>query len=356
VKAAVLSERGGAFQVADLAIDDPRAGEVRIALRASGVCHSDLSVARGTLGEGHPMPCVLGHEGAGIVVQLGPGVGGVRVGDHVVFAWVSPCRACRTCLAGQPNLCLAPVGARKNYLRDAETTIHAIRGAFAEEMIVPAAAAIKIDDDLPLDVAALVGCGVSTGVGAVINTARLVPGSSVVVFGCGGVGLNVIQGARLAGAAEIVAVDPLESKLDIAKKFGATHFVRPTDLADLVQDLTKGVGFDYAFEVVGRPETIRAAWDASRRGGDVIIVGAGSADAQVNFSPGEIFRMERKLVGSCYGSADPVRDFPRLLNLWRLGKLDIESLISRRITLDEVDAAVAMLDRGEVIRSVIEFA
>jgi S-(hydroxymethyl)glutathione dehydrogenase/alcohol dehydrogenase len=220
---------------------------------------------------------------------------------------------------------------------------------------VPAEAVVPIDRSVPFEVAALVGCGVMTGVGAVINTAKVEPGASVAVIGCGGVGVNVIQGARLSGAATIVAVDRVPAKLETARSFGATHAVDPADLPDAVRDLTAGAGFDYVFEVVGRSATVRQAWDATRRGGVTVAVGAGSATDKVSFSVGELFSSERKLMGCIYGSADVRTDFHRILALWQAGRLDLTGLVSREIRLDEVNEAFAAMDGGEVVRSVIRF-
>jgi S-(hydroxymethyl)glutathione dehydrogenase / alcohol dehydrogenase len=214
---------------------------------------------------------------------------------------------------------------------------------------------VPIDRSVPFDVAALVGCGVMTGVGAAINTAKVAPGSTVAVIGCGGVGINVIQGARLAGAAIIAAVDRMPGKLEMATRFGATHQVRDDALGDAVADLTGGAGFDYVFEVVGRSSTIRLAWDATRRGGTTVVVGAGSRTDMVSFSAGELFSSEKKLLGCLYGSADVRTDFARLLRLWQAGRLDLTGLVSRRITLDEVNDAFTAMEAGEVVRSVIEF-
>jgi S-(hydroxymethyl)glutathione dehydrogenase/alcohol dehydrogenase len=228
-------------------------------------------------------------------------------------------------------------------------------GTFAEETVVAQEAAIPIDPEVPFDVASLIGCGVMTGVGAALNTAKVRPGSSVVVFGCGGVGISVIQGARIAGATEIVAVDLLPEKAELAQRFGATHGVTAQQLPGVSQEITDGEGFDYAFEVVGRPETIRQAWDNTRRGGTTVVVGAGRMDALVTFSAFELFYPEKKLLGCWYGSADVRTDFHRLLNFWRHGKLDLEGMITRRIDLSEVNEAFEACKRGEVIRSVIEF-
>jgi S-(hydroxymethyl)glutathione dehydrogenase/alcohol dehydrogenase len=228
-------------------------------------------------------------------------------------------------------------------------------GTFAEELIVPEAGAIKIDDDIPYDVASLVGCGVMTGVGAVINAAQVVPGSTVLVIGCGGVGISAIQGARICGAATIVAVDMVEQKLDWAKRFGATHAVTPDKLGQLSMELTGGAGFDYAFEVVGRSDTIRAAYDATKRGGMTVVVGVGRAEDMVSFSAFELFYGEKTIRGTYYGTANIRRDFPRLLGLWRAGQLDLEGMITRRMQIEEINDAFTAMQAGEVIRQVITF-
>lgn len=359
MRGAVLRSLGDTLEVRDdLELEGPGPGEVRIRIAASGVCHSDLSLMDGTLP--HPLPCVPGHEGAGTVVAVGAGVTDLAEGDHVIISWVPPCGRCATCLGGQPNLCTAlGLGSMPApHLKLADQMVFAGIGTatFAEETVVSASAAIKIPDDVPFDVASLIGCGVMTGVGAVINTAKVRPGSSVVVFGCGGVGINVIQGAKIAGAAEIVAVDLVDKKLDWARQFGATHAVTPDKLSATMAEVTGGLGADYAFEVIGRPETIRSAWDATRRGGTTVVVGAGRMDAQVSFSAFELFYSEKALLGSVYGSADVRTDFHRLLRLWRSGQLDLEGLISRRCGIDGINEAFDAMKNGEVIRTVIELA
>jgi S-(hydroxymethyl)glutathione dehydrogenase/alcohol dehydrogenase len=362
MRGALYREIGKPLEVRDdLEIDSPAEGQVQIRLTASGVCHSDLSLRDGTFPFPVPSPSVFGHEGAGEVVAVGQGVTTLAEGDHVIMAWVAPCGSCRFCLGGQANLCMA---ARQ---RAAESgppppSIHAGNeavsgsGTFAELANVSQRSAIKIPDDVPLDVAALVGCGVMTGVGAAILTAKVEPGSSVAVIGCGGVGMNVIQGARIAGAAEIVAVDTIEAKRASALRFGATHAVAPGDLGDLSADLTRGVGFDYAFEVIGRAETIREAWDITRRGGTTVVVGAGDTTSRVSFSPNELYTMDRKLLGCVYGSADVRFDFNRVLRLWRYGKVDLEGLVGRRIEISQINEALEALETGtESIRSLIVY-
>ena len=357
MRAAVLhSIEDSTFDIRDdVEAVGPGPGQVRIRVRASGVCHSDLSARNGGLPQ--PMPAILGHEAAGDVAAVGDGVTGLAVGDRVIASWLPPCGSCPSCLRGQPYLCMTHVIAAyvepRFLVGGAPAYGLAGCGAFAEEMVVPQEGAVKIAPDVPYELAALVGCGVVTGVGAVINTARVEPGATVAVIGCGGVGIAVIQGARLSGAAVIVAVDPVESKHEVARSFGATHAVHPDNLGDLSAELTGGEGFDYAFEVVGAPQTIRAAWTAARRGGTVVIVGAGRADQQVEFTPFELLFEGKKMLASLYGCADVRRDYARILDLWRAGRLDLTGMITHRLRLDQVDEALDALGRGDVIRQVV---
>jgi S-(hydroxymethyl)glutathione dehydrogenase/alcohol dehydrogenase len=332
-------------------------GLVRVKIHATGVCHSDLSAMRGILPQ--PSPLIPGHEGAGEVVEVGEGVTSVAVGDHVIICWVPPCGDCRYCIGGQPNLCMT--GTMDSFINArflvGGTPYYGMAGTgtFAEEIVVLAAAAQKIASDVPYEIASLIGCGVMTGVGSAINTAKVVPGSSVVVFGAGGVGISVIQGARIAGAAELVAVDMVPQKLEWAKQFGASHACTPEDLPALSAEVTGGEGFDYAFEVIGKSETIRAAWDNTRRGGTTVVVGAGAAEDMVQLSALELFATEKRLLGTIYGSADVRRDYDRLIRLWRTGRLDLDAMITRRIGLDDINDALDAMLAGEVIRQVISF-
>ena len=339
----------------DVVAVGPGPGQVRIRVRASGVCHSDLSARNGGLPQ--PLPAILGHEAAGDVIAVGDGVTGLAAGDRVIANWLPPCGSCPSCLRGQPYLCVTHVIAAYVEPRVLVGGTPAFGlagcGAFAEEMVVPQEGAVKFAADVPYELAALVGCGVMTGVGAVINTAHVEPGATVAVIGCGGVGIAVIQGARLSGAAVIAGVDTVESKHAAARRFGATHAVHPDQLGELSAELTGGEGFDYAFEVVGAPQTIRAAWTAARRGGTVVIVGAGRADQQVEFTPFELLFDGKKMLASLYGSADVQRDYPRMLGLWRTGRLDLDGMITQRLKLDDIDRALAALGRGDVVRQVI---
>lgn len=335
----------------------PGPGEVQVRIRATGLCHTELSVMAGIL----PMvtPLIPGHEAAGEIVAVGEGVEQVKPGDHVIAAWSAPCGRCRLCLGGQPQLCdqvanpLAPVP----HTRGGDRDLYALAsvGSFVQEIILAEQAAVVIPDDVPFEVAAVIGCAVTTGVGAAMNAARVEPGSAVAVFGCGGVGLSVIQGARLCGAAEIVAVDPLEDRRRVALRMGATHAVAPEQLNSTTDEVSPG-GYDYTFEVVGVPKTIRAAYDAARRGGTVVVVGAGGFSDIVEFNAFELFYMEKKLIGAVYGSSDIRTDPQKLVRLWKAGRLDLESLITRRLEMSEVNDGLAALRRGEGIRQVIEFA
>ena len=361
MKAAVLNNVGDTkLEIRDdVTTVEPGANQVKVRIRATGVCHSDLSAMNGTLPV--TVPAVLGHEGAGEVVQVGPGVTTLAEGDHVIVCWSPQCGVCRDCAAGQPQLCMAYVMesfTEARFRSGGDTPLFGMAGAgtFTEELILPAPGAIKVDSDIPFDVASLIGCGVMTGAGAALNSAKVVPGSSVVVIGCGGVGISAIQGARVCGASTIVAVDPVESKQKWAKQFGATHAVSPDDLPGAIQELTGGEGFDYGFEVVGRSQTMRSAFDATRRGGTTVIVGVGRVEDMVSFSAFELFYSEKTIKGSYYGSANIVRDFPRLLNLWRAGRIDLEGMITRRLELEDVNDAMDSMQAGEVIRQVIQFA
>jgi S-(hydroxymethyl)glutathione dehydrogenase / alcohol dehydrogenase len=333
-------------------------GEVKVKIMATGVCHSDVSGMNGTIPQ--PAPFIPGHEGAGVIAEVGEGVTSVQPGDHVIIAWSPPCGQCKFCVdRKQPNLCFTiqmTAAMTPHFLQDGKAISgFAGSGTWAEEMIMPQQGVVKIDPETPHEIASLVGCGVMTGVGAALNTAKVTPGSSVVVFGCGGVGISAIQGARVAGASEIVAVDLVDSKLEDAQRFGATHAVKPDDLDGAKQAITGGDGFDFAFEAIGLPVTMRNAYDVTRRGGTTCIIGVGGLDKTVSFNAFELFFDEKKFMGSYYGSADVRSDFNRMLNLWKNGRLDLEGMISKKITIDDVNDAVADLKAGTVIRSVITF-
>jgi S-(hydroxymethyl)glutathione dehydrogenase/alcohol dehydrogenase len=359
MRAAVLLNTGDEKLeiVDDLEVLPPGPGEVTVKIEATGVCHSDLHAMNGSLPQ--PAPFVPGHEGAGIVSEVGEGVTGLAVGDHVIVAWSPPCGKCNNCVERKsPHLCVMiqfAIAGTPKFSRHGEPVFGmAGTGTFAEYLTLPQEAAIKIDDDIPFEIASLIGCGVSTGVGAAINTAKVKPGSSVVVFGCGGVGISAIQGAHVAGAAIIVAVDLVPEKLETAKQFGATHACKPDDLAALQAELT-GDGFDYAFEAIGLPVTMRAAFDAVRRGGTACIIGVGAMDSEVSFNGFELFFSEKTFMGSYYGSVDVRSDFHKLLRLWKAGQLNLEGMITTKMKLDDINEAFDAMKRGEVIRQVITF-
>ncbi|MEZ0074419.1 alcohol dehydrogenase catalytic domain-containing protein [Planotetraspora sp. GP83] len=332
--------------------------DVRVRIKATGVCHSDLSVLSGVLPM--PLPVIPGHEGAGEVVEVGEHVKSVQPGDHVIISWTPACGDCPNCAVGQPFLCMTYVmksfmEARFVYGGQSPAFGMAGCGTWAEEIIVPWQGAIKVDPEIPYEAAALIGCGITTGVGAVINTAKVRPGTTVAVVGCGGVGLSVIQGARVSGATTILAIDPLESKHELAKKVGATHACTPDQLTDAIATLTGGQGFDYGFEVVGKSAAIMTAWQATRRGGDVIIVGAGAMDDLVPLTAFNLLFEGKNILSSLYGGSDVRRDFPFFANLYKAGKLDLDSMISSRIRLADLNDAVAALRSGEVLRQIVVF-
>jgi len=361
VKAAVLYNFGEALKIESLNLRAPNSEEVVVKLAASGVCHSDLSVQQAKLP--FPPPVVLGHEGAGIVEEVGKDVKHLKPGDHVVLSWVENCGRCHYCIAGHAHLCDAMMasmmsGGEHIFEKDG-VMIARMAGlaSFSERTVVRGNAAIKIPDDMPLDRACLVGCGVMTGVGAAVNTAKVQPGDTVAVFGCGGVGLNVIQGAVLCGAARIIAVDLSPAKLELAKTFGATDVVNGKDggAPDQIRSLTDGLGVDYAFEVIGLPAVIQEAYFSLKRGGKVIVVGVPGIGQMVEI-PGQMIALEEKsVVGSLYGSANMKRDMPRLVELYQGKKLKLDELVSKRIKLEDVNAAFADMEKGAVARSVIIF-
>ena len=360
MKAAVLRASGAQFEITDLTLRALGPRDVHVKIAASGVCRSDLSIQDGTIP--HPLPAVLGHEGAGIVLEVGEQVTTVSPGDHVVLSWVAPCRACFYCLRNHPELCehgLDHAFAMPYATDDNDVGLLAAFGTatFGEETILPEAACIRIDTDFPLDLAALVGCGVVTGVGAVCNSAHVEPGASVAIIGCGGVGLAAVQGARLAGAEPIIAVDRVASKLELARASGATETVDAsgTDAVQTVRDLTGGRGVDHAIEVVGRSSTIRQAFEMTRRAGTVTIVGAGSFTDMVEFGAMQLMVDAKTIRGCVYGATDPRRDFPEMVRLHRAGRLDLAALVTRRIALEEVDDAFRAMQAGEVARSVIVY-
>jgi S-(hydroxymethyl)glutathione dehydrogenase/alcohol dehydrogenase len=363
-QAAVLWELGRPVEVLEIDLAAPKAGEVRIRIAACGVCHTDLHVVEGHLPE--PLPLVLGHEAAGVVEEIGPGVESLAPGQHVVLALVPSCGACDECRRGRPNFC--SLGARmaaEGTLADGTsrlslngTTLHHFNSisSFAGHAVVPESAAVRIRPDVPLYAAALVGCSVLTGYGAVANTAGVEEGAAVAVWGCGGVGLNVVQGARLRRAAQIVAVDTRQEKLELARTLGATDVVQAgegVDAVAAVQDLTDG-GPDYAFEAIGSERAIQDAWKAARAGGTVVVVGIMPRGASLTIDPWQ-FMSEKTLKGTFLGSARIQEDVPRLIDLYHSGELDLDRLVSRKLSLEELPEALDELRAGDVVRQVVVF-
>ena len=361
MKAAVLYQRREPMLIQDVELPPPGPGEVQVKLAASGVCHSDYAHwSRDTWSE---LPMVLGHEGAGVIEAVGAGVTRVKPGDHVVIAFGNKCGECHFCQHGQPFLCTpgpdAPAAMRGRKLRRGDTSIWQFLGvgSFAEQTVVPAVNVVPIPADVPLAAASLIACGVSTGIGAVTNAAHVQAGSSVVVIGTGGVGLNVIQGAALVGAARIIAVDLLDNKLEYARAFGATHTINGSrqNVVEEVQKLTGGYGADYSFEVIGLPVTIKQAYDVIRRGGTAVVVGVATEDAEVKFSAAGLMRTAKVLMGTQAGNVRPQIDFPKIVDLYRAGKLQLDQLISHRFSLDQANEAFEALHAGKVARGVIVY-
>ena len=360
MKAAVLFEVPGRLQIEDVVVDKPRRGEVLVKIVASGLCHSDLHAMRGQIEV--PVPSVLGHEASGIVTEVGPGVEDFHPGDHVLGFLAAYCGVCDYCLSGRPTLC------RGNFSRDPDDTPRlrltdgtplsqfAGLAAFAEEMLVHEHRLVKIDPSIPLDRAALVGCAVPTGVGAVIRTARVPAGATVAVIGCGGIGLNVIQGATLAGARRIIAIDIDTGKLERAHDFGATDLVDNSngDALEQVEGLLPGeLGVDFSFEALGRVDTYQLAAALLRPGGTATLIGL--PEPRTIPLPPDAFSGERKIQGCSMGSVRFPTDLPYLLGLYRSGRLKLDELVSRKIRLEEINDGYDGIGRGDIARSVIVF-
>jgi NDMA-dependent alcohol dehydrogenase len=362
-KAAVLYEAGTPLRLEEVEVLPPQRGEVMVRMYAGGVCHTDLHVMKGELVM--PLPIIMGHEGSGIVECVGDGVTSVQPGDHVIPLWRVSCGTCEYCTGGRPALCdigtqmrvtgLMPDGTTRFRVNDTPIRHFCGVSTFAQLSTMPEAAVVKIPSDFPLDKAALVGCGVITGVGAVVNAAKVKMGSSVAVFGCGGIGLNAVQGARMVGALTIIAVDVASQKLEYAQQMGATHLVNAAqeDPIAAIKELTGGRGVDYAFEAIGLTTTIEQAYAATRKMGTCVVIGVTRADARVSINANEMVYAEKTLMGSLYGSSRPSIDILNLLEMYQAGKLLLDELLTRTYPLEDINTAYAALERGEVARSLV---
>ncbi len=355
IRAAVLTAVQTPLVMEDVETGELGADEVLVRLEASGLCHSDLGPVEGW--RKVPLPIVLGHEGAGVVEAVGPEVTTLRPGDRVIGSFVHSCGTCWSCTRGESYLCTS--GATRvlepRLLRSDGTKAVAFSGlgTFADAMVAGEHSLVKVETDLPADQLALIGCGVTTGVSAVLNEARVEPGSTVAVVGCGGVGQAVVQGARLARAERIVGVDPVEMKRSTALAAGATDAVTPEEAVDAVRAITDGRGADYVFEVSGSEAGLRAAFDLARRGGTVLLLGIPKPGSPPPWEMWEHFYGARRIVGCIYGSAVLARDVPRLIGYIESGDLDVASMVSRRLPLEEVNEAVRAVNDGEVVRAVL---
>ncbi len=359
VKAVVLTAKNE-YSVQEIELDPPKANEVRIRMAATGLCMSDLSVINGKLPM--PMPIVLGHEGAGVVEEVGANVTNVKVGDHVITSFIPMCGKCHFCQHQEPWLCTAtdlfsgmqPDGTSRVKLNGKYIGSFAALGNMAEQVVCPAMCVVPIKKKYSLSAAALVGCGVMTGAGAALNTAKVQPGSSVAVFGCGGVGLSALQGAKIAGANPLIAVDLNDSKLEAARDFGATHTVNAgKDPVAQIMEITGGVGVDYAFEVIGIPSVVAQAYAATRRGGTCCLVGAPGATEEYKFSGLEMALSAKKVCGCIYGSTNAKVDFEKLLGFYETGQLDLDRMQSRTYKIEEVHQGFDDMVAGRNIRGVI---
>jgi S-(hydroxymethyl)glutathione dehydrogenase/alcohol dehydrogenase len=363
-RAALLHEIGQPLVVQEVELAEPQRGEVLVRIVAAGVCHSDLHYMKGEWAI--PKPAVLGHEGAGIVERVGPGVTRVGPGDHCVLIFRPNCGLCRYCVVGRPTLCTGRTSApgtmydgTTRLSLDGQPVHHLARVAcFAEHAVIPEEQLLPIPKELPLDRAALVGCAVMTGVGAATNTVRVEPGSTTAIIGCGGVGLNVIQGARMLNAARIIAVDLLDNKLEMALDFGATHTIngREEDAVARVRELTGGEGVDYAFDAIGSARTVQQAFEMARIGGTAIEVGIAPQGQMAQIDAWALAMQEKTLKGCFYGSARPRVDMLRLLDLYEQGRLKLDELISNTYTLDQINEGFDLLRSGTVARGVIMMA
>lgn len=364
-RTAVLYAPGESIKVEEIELDAPKAHEVQIKLVAAGICHSDYHLVSGELPGYFPM--ALGHEGAGIVETVGPEVTNVKPGDHVVLTFIPSCGTCYYCTTGHANLCNMGAAILMGPQLDGTFRMHGAKGdigqmcvisTFSERTVVPDASVVKVEDYYPLNKAVLVGCGVPTGVGAVIHRAKVEAGSTVMVIGCGGIGMNAVQGAAIAGARMIIAVDTVDFKLEQSKKFGATHTINPKnqDLVQTVKDLTYGEGVRYAFEAIATPATIGQAYACTAKNGTVVVIGLTPATAEsIPVPPLDLVLFQKTLMGTLYGDSQPRKDIPELLAMYHVGKIKLDELITKTYTLDQINEGYADMLAGKNIRGVIEF-
>jgi NDMA-dependent alcohol dehydrogenase len=366
MRAAVLHEPNARFAIEEVDLAPPGAGEVEVRLHASGVCHSDWNTLTGDTPS--PLPAVLGHEGAGVVERVGEGVTTVAPGDHVVLSWLPACGRCLHCAAGRPTLCevAAPAllagtlldGSIRLSLDGRPVHHYSFLSTFAERSVVPEASCVRIRPDAPMPVAALVGCAVMTGIGAVVNRARVAPGGSVAIFGAGGVGLSAVMGAALAGAGLVAVIDPVADRRALALELGATHAIDPADgdPSAAVRELTGGRGADYAFEASGSRGLAAVAYAAARRGGTVVCIGIPPAGATVELAGADLVRDEKIVTGSLYGSCRPHTDMPMVIDLHMSGRLPLDRLLGGTYRLEEIDRAFADMLAGVGARTLIDLA
>ena len=367
VRAAVAHRAGAPLTIETVQLDGPKAGEVLIEVKATGICHTDEFTRSGADPEGL-FPAILGHEGAGIVVDVGPGVSTLRKGDHVIPLYMPECRQCKSCLSRKTNLCTAIRATQGKGLMPDGTSRFSLGGAplhhymgcstFANFTVLPEIAVAKIRDDAPFDKVCYIGCGVTTGIGAVINTAKVEPGANVVVFGLGGIGLNVVQGARMVGANMIVGVDLNPAREAMARKFGLTHFVNPKDVAgDLVPHLVEltGGGADYSFECIGNVDVMRQALECCHRGWGVsVVIGVAGAGQEIRTRPFQLVT-GRVWKGTAFGGARGRTDVPKIVDWYMDGKINIDDLITHKLPLARINEGFDLMHSGESIRAVVEF-
>jgi NDMA-dependent alcohol dehydrogenase len=363
-RAAILRGTGQEFEVVELELDPPKAGEVQIRYVAAGLCHSDEHLRNGDLTPRFPI--VGGHEGAGIIEEVGPGVTRLKPGDHVITSFLPVCGHCRWCSTGKSNLCdmgatildgMLPDGSYRWHLDGEDLGGMCMVGTFAERAVISENSAVKVDDDLPLDKVVLIGCGVPTGFGSAVHAAATEPGDTIAIYGIGGIGINAVQGAALAGARNVVAIDPLANKREAAEQFGATHSAATAEEAqELITQLTKGVGADKAIVTVGivTSEVVSSAFNAIRKGGTVVVTGlANPAETTIQVSGAILTLFEKRIQGSLFGSGDPFHDIPAMVELYRAGDLKLDELITATYTLDQVNQGYQDLLDGKNIRGVI---